>query len=147
MKPEVKTMELELRRTIAAPASEVFDGWLDPKCPGTPWSIAEKLILDAKVDGLYYWLFINEAGQPKPHYGRFTIVDRPAKVQYTWMAFHTRGLESLVTVTFQRQREDTLLTLRHENLPDDEYGRGHEKGWGNLMSQFADRFGRDRDQT
>lgn len=32
----------------------------------------------------------------------------------------------------------TLLTLRHENLPDDEYGRGHEKGWGQLLSQFAE---------
>jgi hypothetical protein len=63
-------------------------------------------------------------------YGRFTILDRPSKVQYTWMSLHTRGLESLVTVAFRKKGEDTLLTLRHENLPDDEYGRGHEKGWG-----------------
>jgi hypothetical protein len=31
-----------------------------------------------------------------------------------------------------------LTPLRHENLPDDEYGRGHEKGWGYLLSRFAD---------
>ena len=62
------------------------------------------------------------------------------------MSLHTRGLESLVTVTFQKKGEDTLLTLRHENLPDDEFGRGHEKGWGYLVSQFADRFLRDRRQ-
>ena len=83
MKPEMKTIELELTRTIPASPIEVFDGWLDPKSPGTPWSEAA---------------------------------------------------------------EGTLLTLRHENLPDDEYGRGHEKGWGYLLSQFADRFPRDRDQ-
>jgi uncharacterized protein YndB with AHSA1/START domain len=146
MKPEMKTIELELTRMIPASPIEVFDGWLDPKCPGTPWSEAAKLVLDPKVDGLYYWLFINEAGERKPHYGRFTIVDRPSKVQYTWMSLHTRGLESLVTVTFQKEGEDTLLTLRHENLPDDEYGRGHEKGWDYLVSRFADRFPRDRGQ-
>jgi uncharacterized protein YndB with AHSA1/START domain len=140
MKSQMKTIQVELMRTIAASPGEVFDGWLDPKCPGTPWSMAEKLVLDPKVDGLYYWLFINEAGEHKPHYGRFTIVDRPVKVQYTWMSPHTHGLESIVTVTFEKQGDDTLLTLRHENLPDDEYGRGHEKGWGQLLSGFADRF-------
>jgi len=146
MKPTMKTFDLELTRTIPAYPTEVFDGWLDPQCPGTPWNEAAELILDPKVDGLYYWLFINEAGERKPHYGRFTVVDRPTRVQYTWMSLHTRGLESLVTVTFQKQGENTLLTLRHENLPDDEYGRGHEKGWGHLASQFADQFPRDRAQ-
>ena len=146
MNQEMKTIELELTRTIPASPGEVFDGWLDPKCPGTPWSVARKLVLDPKVDGLFYWLFINEAGEGKHHYGRFTIVDRPLRAQYTWVSLHTRGLESLVTVTFEKKGEDTLLTLRHQNLPDDEYGRGHEKGWGHFLSQFAVRFPRDRDQ-
>jgi uncharacterized protein YndB with AHSA1/START domain len=141
MKP--KTIDLELTRTIAASPAEVFDGWLDPTCPGTPWNEAAKLVLDPRVDGLYYWLFINEAGEEKPHYGRFTILDRPTKVQYTWMSPHTRGLESLVTVTFQKKGNDTLLTLRHENLPDDDQGRGHDRGWHFLLSQFADRFPRN----
>jgi uncharacterized protein YndB with AHSA1/START domain len=130
MKPEMKTIELELTRTIPASPIEVFDAWLDPKCPGTPWSEADKLVLDPKVDGLFYWLFINEAGERKPHYGRFTILDRPSKVQYTWMSLHTRGLESLVTVTCQKKGEDTLLTLRHENLPDDEFRTRSREGLG-----------------
>jgi hypothetical protein len=36
--------------------------------------VAAKLVLDPKVDGLFYWLFINKAGDQKPHYGRFTIL-------------------------------------------------------------------------
>lgn len=147
MTGEMKTIDVELKRTIQASPSEVFDGWLDSKCPGTPWNLAAKLILDARVDGLYYWLFINEHGQEKPHYGRFTVIDRPAKVQYTWMSLHTRGLESLVTVTFTRHGEDTLLTLRHENLPDDQYGRGHQQGWDFLLGGLAERFSRKRGRT
>jgi hypothetical protein len=46
------------------------------------------------------------------------------------MSLHTRCLESLVTVTYQKTGEDSLVTFRHENLPDDEYGGGHEKGRG-----------------
>jgi Activator of Hsp90 ATPase homolog 1-like protein len=87
----------------------VFDGWLDPKCPGTIWNAAEKLVRDVKVDGLYYWTVAAAAGDPKPHYGRFTILDRPSKIQYTWMSPHTRGLESLLTVTFEAQGPETLL--------------------------------------
>jgi uncharacterized protein YndB with AHSA1/START domain len=146
MKSETKTIDLEVTRSIPASPTEVFDGRLDPKCPGTPWSEAAELVLDPKAGALFYYLFINEAGGRKPHYGRFTIVDRPSKVQYTWMSLHTHGLESLVTVTFQKKGADTFLTLRHENLPDDEYGRGHEKGWGYLVSRFAERFPRDREQ-
>jgi uncharacterized protein YndB with AHSA1/START domain len=133
-------------RLVGAPNEQSFDGWLDPKCPGTPWSVAAKLVLDPKVDGLFDWLFINEAGERKPHYGRFTVVDRPSRVQYTWMSLHTRGLESLVTVTFEEKGDDTLMSLRHENLPDDECGRGHEQGWGKLLSGFADGFSRVRHQ-
>lgn len=138
MKPETQTIEVELTRTIPASPEEAFNGWLDPKCPGTPWAGAAKLILEPKVDGLYYWLFRNGAGEEKPHYGRFTALVPKSTIQYTWVSRHTRGLESLVTVTFQPEGGGTLLTLRHENLPDDEYGRGHEAGWGYLLNRFAD---------
>jgi len=136
----MKTIEVKLSRVIAAPAPEVFDRWLDPRCPGTPWGDAVKAILDARVDGLFYFLYVNEAGMERPHYGRFTVVNRPSRAQYTWMSETTRGLESLVTVTFENQGKQTLLTLRHENLPEDEPGRNHQKGWEHFLGRFADRF-------
>jgi hypothetical protein len=123
----VKTIEITVERTIPTAPGDALDAWLNPKVPGTPWNMAEKLLLNPTVDGFFFW-----AIKGTPHYGRFTILDRPSKVQYTWMSLHTRGLESLVTVKKKKKGEDTLLTLRHENLPDDEYGRGHEKGWGYL---------------
>ncbi|QVL30726.1 SRPBCC domain-containing protein [Telmatocola sphagniphila] len=141
MKEKMKTIDLELTRSIPATPEEVYDGWLDPKCPGTPWNLAAKFVLDPKVDGLFYWLYVGESDKHTPHYGRFTLVERPAKIQYTWVSPHTHGRESLVTVTFQQQGEDTLMKLRHENLPDDESGRNHEKGWGFFLGKFAEGFG------
>ena len=50
-----KTLDFKFERTIPAPPDEVFDGWLDPKIPGNPWNMAEKLLLNPQVDGFFYW--------------------------------------------------------------------------------------------
>jgi hypothetical protein len=46
-----KTLEIKVERTIPAPASEVFDAWLDPTIPGTPWHENDKLIVNPKETG------------------------------------------------------------------------------------------------
>ena len=143
MIPKLKTMDLTFNRTIAASPAEVFDAWLDPTHPATPFNGSEKLLLDPKVDGMFYFRHLME-GTELPHFGRFTIVDRPKKVQYTWMSRHTRGLESVVTVTFQKKGDDTLLTLNHAGLPDDEMGRAHDDGWKHYLGLFDQRFATQR---
>jgi uncharacterized protein YndB with AHSA1/START domain len=99
-----KTIEFRFERTIPAPAGEVFDAWLNPKVPGTTWHEADKLLLNPQVDGFFYWLIRGNA-----HYGRFTEVQRPARLQYTWMSRSTLGEESTVTVTFSQRGEATLM--------------------------------------
>ena len=131
-----KTIEFKFERIIPAPPGEVFDGWLNPKIPGNPWNAAEKFILDPKVDGLFYWTL-----KGMSHYGRFTEIERPGRIQHTWMSPNTLGQESIVTLTFQKQGEDTLMTLVHSDLPDDELARGHEKGWNYFLGIFPEQFG------
>jgi uncharacterized protein YndB with AHSA1/START domain len=132
-----KTIEFTFERTIPAPQTEVFDAWLDPKVPGNPWHIAEKFILDPKVDGLFYW----GTASGVSHYGRFTRVERPDHLQHTWMSRNTLGEESTVVVTFEEQGENTLMRLVHSGLPDTDGGRGHEKGWNWFLSAFAEQLG------
>ena len=139
MMPKYKTTEITLKRTIPAPVAEVFDAWLDPSHPATPFNGSEKLLFDARVDGMFYFLHVIEATK-LPHFGRFTAIDRPGKIQYSWMSLHTRGLESTVTVTFQKKGNDTLLTLNHVNLPDDELGHAHEGGWNHYLGLFEELF-------
>ena len=136
MNESKKTIEFKFERTIPAPPCEVFDGWLDPKIPGNPWNAAERFILDAKVDGLFYW-----ALKGTSHYGRFTQIERPGRIRHTWMSPNTLGLESIVTLTFKEQGEDTLMTLVHSNLPDHEVTRGHEKGWNYFLGVYREQFG------
>jgi uncharacterized protein YndB with AHSA1/START domain len=131
-----KTIEVKVERTIPAPLVEVFDAWLDPKIPGNPWNAAEKFILDPKVEGLFYWTLKGTS-----HYGRFTAIERPRRIQHTWMSRGTLGEESMVTVTFKKKEEDTLMTLVHSGLPDTEGGRGHKKGWSFFLESFREQFG------
>jgi uncharacterized protein YndB with AHSA1/START domain len=130
------TIEVRVERRIPARCDEVYDAWINPKVPGNPWNAAETCTLDARVGGLFYWTLKGTA-----HYGRFTTMDRPNRLQHTWMSRNTLGEESMVTVTFQPRSDGTLMTLVHSGLPDTERARGHEGGWNYFLALLADQFG------
>jgi uncharacterized protein YndB with AHSA1/START domain len=130
-----KTIEVKVERTIPAPLNEVFDAWLNPEIPGNPWNLAEKLLLDPRVDGFFYWSL-----KGTPHYGRFTELERPGRIQHTWMSPNTLGLESTVSVTFHKQGHDTRMILVHSGLPDTDGGRSHDKGWNYFLDTFPQQF-------
>ena len=136
MTRSTKTIEFSFERTIPAPPDEVFEAWLNPRIPGNPWNAAEKFMLDPKVDGLFYWILKGTS-----HYGRFTEIERPGQIQHTWVSPNTLGQESMVTLTFKKQGEETLMALVHSGLPDHELARGHEKGWNYFLGIFREQFG------
>jgi uncharacterized protein YndB with AHSA1/START domain len=139
------TIELTVTRLIRASPAEVYDVWIDPKSPGGPWFAAAKAIVQPVVDGLFYHLVLFE-GRDWAHYGRFVTLSRPSNIEHTSISEATRGLESRVSLTFEPQADGTLVTLHHENLPDDDMGRRHREGWGFVLDAIAVRFARpDRD--
>jgi len=131
-----QTLQFKFERTIAAEPAEVFNAWMSPETPGTFWNSAEKFLVDPKVDGLFYWTMKGSS-----HYGRFTEFKPATKIQHTWVSPSTLGLESTVTVTFQKRGTETLMTLIHSELPDDERARNHERGWNYFLNIFIDQFG------
>ncbi len=134
-----KTIELTIKRTVAAAPVEVFDVWIDSRSPGSPWFGVTRAIVQPVVDGLFYHL-VQFEGHDWAHYGRFMVLDRARRIEHTWVCEATRGLESLVQLTFEPKGRQTLLTLRHSNVPDDEMGRRHEQGWGFVLNAVAQRF-------
>lgn len=86
MTTTANNIEIKLERTIPAAPGEAFDAWLDPKFPGALWHDNDKLIVNPKVDGLWYWLF-----KGKAIFGRFVEVDRPRRIQHSWMSRNTLG--------------------------------------------------------
>src|SRR6476661_3835582 len=71
MESKIKTTELNIKRTINAIPSEVFDAWIDPTSPRSPWCGVTKAIVNRpKADGLFYSMYQFE-GNDIAHYGRF----------------------------------------------------------------------------
>lgn len=134
-----KQTELKLTRLIAATPAEVYDVWLDAKSPGGPWFGCQRVILDGKVDGLFYHSVFHE-GRDWAHYGRFIALDRPRRISHTWVSEATRGLESVVSLTFEPEGDKTRVTLQHAGVPDDDFGRQHQEGWGFALGAIEERF-------
>lgn len=130
--------EITVSRQIPAKPENVFDVWMDPKSPGGPWHV-EGAIVHPAVDGLFYFA-VKHQGRNWAHYGRFVRIERPRLTEYTWMSEATKGVESIVSVTFEPAGDGTMVTLRHSNVPDDEMGRQHKDGWAWALSALGERF-------
>ncbi|HEY5948487.1 MAG TPA: SRPBCC domain-containing protein [Kofleriaceae bacterium] len=135
----MKTMNIDLNRTIRATPEQVFEVWLDPKSPGGPWHGSERAIVNAVVDGLFYHS-VQHAGRTWAHYGRFLTLDRGKKIEHTWMSEATKGIETVVTLTLTPKDGGTEVKLTHTNVPDDELGRSHQDGWTYILKAVAERL-------
>jgi uncharacterized protein YndB with AHSA1/START domain len=134
-----KQTELKVTRTIPAKPTEVYDVWLDSESPGSPWFGCKRVILQPRVDGLFYHA-VSYEGRDWAHYGRFITLDRPRRIEHTWVSEGTRGLESIVSLVFEPDGDRTRVTLRHAGVPDDDFGRQHEEGWAAALGAIEERF-------
>lgn len=138
----MKLTNLECTRQIPASPDEVYDVWMDPRCPGGPWygpdneQQTSKVIFDGKVDGLFYHC-VMAGGQSWIHYGRFTQLERGKLVEHTWVCEATKGRESIVTTTFEPRDGGTFVKLVHSGIPDDDEGRAQDAGWKWLLGALA----------
>jgi uncharacterized protein YndB with AHSA1/START domain len=138
----MKTYELTINRTIPASPEEVYDAWLDPALPSNPWHGSRKLEWQPREGNLWYFLHMSKSEEPRdrPHFGRFATLQRGRKIVLDWMSYNTCGLESVVTVTLEPQGDETLLTLKHANIPDNDLGRAHEGGWAHFTGLLEAKF-------
>ena len=140
---------LEATRQIPAPPQDVYDVWIDPKCPGGPWfgpqneQQKSKVIFDGKVDGLFYHC-VTANGQSWIHYGRFTRLERGKLVEHTWVSEATKGRESIVTATFEPRDGGTFVKVVQTGVPDDDEGRFQANGWKWILGALADSMAKRR---
>ena len=131
--------DLIITRAIPADPAAVYDTWLDAHHPGGPWFGGAAVVLDPRVGGLFHHR-VAHAGREWAHYGRFVTLERPRCIAHTWMSEATRGLETLVTLTFAPAGAGTDVTLLHTGVPDDEFGRQHQDGWAWALGAIAQKF-------
>ncbi len=97
--------------------------------------------VDLTVGGRYHIRMSSDEGEHNA-VGVYREVTRPTRLVYTWSweeKDHDVG-ETLVTVEFNAQGDDTEVVVLHEGFPAAEARDGHEQGWTSCLSKFAELF-------
>src|ERR1700752_2071257 len=112
-----------VRHLVSAPATELFDAWLDPGKASMWMPPADakkaKVRVDARVGGELD-VVMHTKTRHLPHKGVYKIVDRPNRLAFTWFSPAAPDHESLVTLEFLPVGPATEVTLTHENLAADD---------------------------
>lgn len=140
MNQQIETTEINLTRMIDASSDEAYDAWLDHTCPGSPWfGVPKAIVYPPRIDSLFYSMYQLE-GRDIAHYGRFITLLKPHKIQHTWVSEATRGMESIVTLSFEAVEGKTRVCVNHSKVPDDEAGRHHKNAWKYVLARMSSRF-------
>jgi uncharacterized protein YndB with AHSA1/START domain len=129
-----------IRRRIAATREELFDAWTnadgmrDWMCPGNIRSVEVRM--EPRVGGSLL-VIMRDPDKTYEHKGQFTIVDRPSRLAFTWIADATDMQPTLVTVEFVRATElETDLILTHERFPRQEVSDQYRRGWSQIAARL-----------
>jgi uncharacterized protein YndB with AHSA1/START domain len=148
MNAVVSATTLTVKRTIAAPAQQVFDAWLDPAalsewmrpCSGTTRPSDVKT--DAREGGAFE-IVMHPASGPVRHTGVYKTIEAPHRLVFslvfTWNSPHAGENDSLVTVEFRPQGNATEVVITHERLPQEKVS-GHTGGWTSILESLSKQF-------
>lgn len=136
---------LVVTRVLNAPRETVFEAWTDPKQLMQWWGPkhhqADHIEMDVRKGGRWRnRLRSAEDGSELWHHGTFREVVAPSLLVFTfvWEEEGERGIENLVTVTFEDLGGKTKLTLRQVPFESDAERDGHGEGWGSTFDRLAE---------
>jgi uncharacterized protein YndB with AHSA1/START domain len=92
---------------------------------------------DAHVGRRFRVLMRTADGEEHDVSGVYREVVPDEKLVFTWQWRSKPEWESLVTVMLKRDGEGTILTLIHEQLPDEAERDGHRNGWTGAIEKLA----------
>jgi glutathione S-transferase len=73
--------------------------------------------------------------------GVFRVIDPPRRLVFTWKwePEHTMaGVETTVAIDLEADGDETLLTMTHTGLPNEEERSSHEWGWTGAYEKLRD---------
>ncbi|MBN9657628.1 MAG: SRPBCC domain-containing protein [Acidobacteria bacterium] len=128
-----------VRRNIQASCEEVFDAWLDADgmrfwmCPGPVTSC--EAVLEPHVGGRFQIVML----APQARFvntGEFLVLDRPSKLQFTWISSRWGRQETLVTVELHARAAGCELVLTHERFPVTHSTAQLTTGWNDMLQKL-----------
>lgn len=141
--PKSDTRELVVMRVLKAPRERVFRAWTDPvqamRWWGPRWHPAIFLEMDVRVGGAWRGKLRSvEDGSVLSHRGIFHEIVEPSLLSFTfaWDEEGERGVETLVTLTFEDLGGKTRLTLHQSPFQSNGERDGHGEGWGSTLDRL-----------
>lgn len=131
---------LEVRHAFKHSPEKVFDAWTDAAGmrrwmkPGPTTDVRAEL--DVRVGGKYTIEMVFAEGSIK-HWGEYTVVDRPNKLEFSWNADHFEE-PTAVTVLIAPSNGGCDLVLVHDGLPDETSVQNHTDGWGTILKLLSE---------
>ena len=140
-KPSLATKpSLTIKRKLNAPPAKVYAAWTDPQKITCWWGPEGAQTLraetDARVGGRFRVVFRTSGGEEHDVSGVYREVLPDAKLVFTWAWRTMPERESLVTLTFKRDGDGTLLTLLHEQFFDETARDNHRTGWTGALDKL-----------
>ena len=134
------TNRVVITRRLRASREELFDAWLgaegmrDWMCPGNILSVEVRM--EPRVGGALL-IIMRDAARTYEHRGEFTIIDRPSKLAFTWIAAATDQRPTLVTVEFVAIDENwSELVLTHERFLRKDVSDQYRGGWNAILERL-----------
>ena len=129
-------VEVRVTQNFSAPASRVFDAWIDPAIAGH-WLFATasrppaRVTIDARVGGAFR--FVERSGGIGVEYaGEYVEIDRPRRLVFTLASAQHLGDPARVAVDIAPERKGCRLTLVHAGVLGDEAPR-IEGRWAGML--------------
>jgi uncharacterized protein YndB with AHSA1/START domain len=134
-----------VKRVLDATVEEVYDAWTDPAIL-IEWLISGGRLVkaDVRVGGEFHFDMGDvPTGRSPAHTGRYLVLERPTRIEFTWHSDWTRG-ESHVRIELVGHGDKTELTLLHTGLPDQAIADDHREGWADLIARAGEVIRRRR---
>ena len=139
------TASLCVRKMLPCSPAEAFQAWTDP-VQFQEWfepqpGMKTQAQFDVRVGGKYLITFFPASGKPPVRVvGEFLVVDRPRRLEYTWIWENNPDWKdrTIVKLEFNAAGPDrTEIVLTHENFSDPEDRDAHNEGWSRILDCMA----------
>jgi len=131
---------VEIQRRLKAKPETVYDAWTRPEIIARWWGPEGVSLADHSFDltegGSWRTVMVSPEGKRHIVGGVYRELRRPHRLVTTW-AWEEGGVPgaaSLVTVTFEPAGQETLMTLIHDRLVDEDSAAAHTLGWNSSLN-------------
>lgn len=140
---KAEVLTLNVTRTVKAPVELVYRGWTEPehmsKWIGCTKTQTVNVTNDLRVGGEYRFNVGCTDGEQVCMYGVYQKIEPNKRLVYTWTNTSSEypAKDTLVSVEFEAQGDQTIIRLSHSNLNDANCLHGHSLGWAASLDRLV----------